>query len=124
MDVRLGGQVVDLVRPVQPDQPDQPVQAPKVCHVTVVEEEARFALLARMTVLQMVDPRPVEAGGTPDHPVDLVALLQQQLGKVGAVLTGDPGHQRSLGHAATRLRATATISSIISGALAVRAQPG
>jgi hypothetical protein len=35
------------------------------------------------------------AAGAPDRAVDPVALLQQQLGEIGAVLTGDAGDDYS-----------------------------
>ena len=38
----------------------------------------------------------VEAGRAPDDAVDLVALVEQQLGQVRAVLAGDAGDQRFL----------------------------
>ena len=34
----------------------------------------------------------------PDHADDLVALVEQELGEVGAVLAGDAGDERALGH--------------------------
>ena len=33
-----------------------------------------------------------------DHAVDLVSLVEQQLGEVRAVLAGDPGDECGLGH--------------------------
>ena len=44
----------------------------------------------------------------PDHPVDLVALLEQQLGQVRAVLPGDPRDKRDfLSHSSLTLLAPA-----------------
>jgi hypothetical protein len=54
-----------------------------------VEEEPRLRLVR--VAIEMVDPARVERAGAADQPVDLVALLQEQLGEVGAVLAGDPG---------------------------------
>ena len=46
-------------------------------------------------------------GGAPDHAVDLVALLEEQLGEVGAVLAGDSRDERArrVVHAERELRA-------------------
>jgi hypothetical protein len=52
----------------------------------------------RDAVLEVTDPLPVDRAGPPDHAQHLVTLVQQQLGQVGAVLTGDTGDERSLGH--------------------------
>ena len=38
-------------------------------------------------------------------PIDLVALVEQQFGQVGAVLAGDSGDERTLGHHAVVLEA-------------------
>ncbi len=56
-----------------------------------MEEQARL-LLERVPV-EVVDPPGVEGAGAPDEAVDLVALVQEQLREVGAVLAGDPGDQ-------------------------------
>ena len=45
-------------------------------------------------VAQVLDPIELLGRGPPDHPVDLIAPIEQQLGKVGAVLAGDAGDQR------------------------------
>ena len=59
-----------------------------------MEEERRVGLV-RIAV-EMVDPAGVEGAGAPDQAVDLVALRQQELGQVGAVLAGDAGDERVL----------------------------
>jgi len=41
---------------------------------------------------QMLDPLVTVVAGAPDNPHDLIALAEQQLGKVGAVLAGDTGN--------------------------------
>src|SRR5205807_424873 len=43
-----------------------------------------------------IEPFGVERAGAADDPVDLVALGQQQLGQVRAVLAGDAGDERAL----------------------------
>jgi len=45
--------------------------------------------------IDAVEALGVEGGGPPDDAVDLVALLDQQLGEVGAVLPGDSSDQRT-----------------------------
>jgi hypothetical protein len=94
--VRLGGQVVYLVRVDRRDQRDQ---SGSVAQVAVVQEEAG-ARLVRIDV-EVVDARRVERGGTADQAMHLVTLGQQQFGQVGTVLPGDTGDQRLL-HRFTR----------------------
>ncbi len=62
-----------------------------VGEVRVVEEEPRLRL--ERVAIEVVDPAGVERAGAADQPVDLVALLQEELGEVRAVLAGDPGDQ-------------------------------
>jgi hypothetical protein len=40
-------------------------------------------------------------GRPPDHPEDLVALLQQEIGQVASVLPRDPGYQGTFFHIAS-----------------------
>ena len=47
-------------------------------------------------LVEVVDPRRVERRRAADQAVHLVALAEQQLGQVGAVLAGDPGDQCAL----------------------------
>ena len=77
----LGGQVVDLVRA---DQLEGAHQAVLVDEVAVVEDQA---------VADVVDAPGVEGAAAADEAVDLVALLEQQLRQVAAVLAGDPGDE-------------------------------
>jgi hypothetical protein len=46
--------------------------------------------------LELLDARPADDAG------HLVALLEQELGQIGAVLPGDPGDQRALLHRSPR----------------------
>ena len=64
----------------------------RVGQVRVVEEEARVGLV-RIHV-EVVDPLGVELARAADEAVDLVALLEEELGEVRAVLAGDAGDQR------------------------------
>ena len=86
--MRLRGEVVDLLRARLLDDADQ---VGRVGHVAVVHEEAH-ALLVGVDV-EVVDALGVEGARAALHAVDDVALLEQQLGEVGAVLAGDAGDQ-------------------------------
>ena len=88
-DVALRGEVVDLVglRLL-----DHARQARGIGHVAVVQEELD-ALLVRILV-QVVDAGGVEHRGAALDAVDHVALVEQELGQVGAVLPGDAGDER------------------------------
>ena len=74
--------------------------------------------MQRDAVAQVLDPVELLRRGAPDHAVDLVALLEQQLGQVGAVLSGDAGDQGALGgaHAAAQASEPRIISAVESGA--------
>jgi hypothetical protein len=56
----------------------------------------------------MIDAAPVEGRGTPNYPVDLVALVEQKLGEIGAVLAGDSGDQ-SLFHGVEFIRGLGSV---------------
>ena len=51
--------------------------------------------MQRDAVAQVLDAVELLRRGAADHAVHLVALLEQQLGQVGAVLAGDAGDQRA-----------------------------
>src|SRR5439155_9909903 len=91
LDVALRPEVVDLFRLDPVEVADQ---RRRIGQVGVVEEEARPGFM-RISV-EMVDPPPVEGAGAAHEAVDLVALVEEQFGEVGAVLPGDPGDQRTL----------------------------
>ena len=80
--VGLGGQVVDLVRP------------------GVLEHDRERVLVEQVgghdldPVEQVLDPLVAVVAGPAHHADHLVALGQQQLGEVGAVLAGDAGDER------------------------------
>ena len=82
----LGGQVVHLVGRLLPQDVDQR---------HLVEQVAGHEGDA---VLEVGDALEVDRRGAPDHADDLVALVEQELGQVGAVLAGDAGDEGSLGH--------------------------
>ena len=92
LHVALGGEVVDLVRPDLLNQPDQ---VGRVGQVSVVQEEPPAGFMG--VLVQVVDTCGVEGRGAPLHPVHHVALAEQQLREVRAVL---PRHPRDQRHAA------------------------
>ena len=84
----LRAEVVDLVGL---ELVEQPHEAAGVGEVAVVQEELDAALVR--VAVEVVDPVGVEGRGAADDAVDLVALVEQQLGEVGAVLAGDAGDE-------------------------------
>jgi hypothetical protein len=61
-----------------------------------MEKEPSIRLIGLF--VQVIDSGGIERGGATFDAVDLVFLVQQILGQVGAVLTRDPGYQRFLWH--------------------------
>ena len=49
-----------------------------------------------LVVMEVIDARSIEGAGSANQSVDLIALLQQLLGHVGAILPGDPGDEGPL----------------------------
>ena len=94
-----------------------PISEERIGEVGVVQEEAGIALV-RIHV-QVVDPLRVELAGATDQPVDLVALLQEELGEVRAVLAGDAGDQRLPGPLGDHA-AAATVASAVGSRPAIR----
>ena len=84
LHMALGGQVVDLVRPHAANDREQ---AHRIAHIAIVQVEIRVALQVG-DPLAVIDRRPA------DDAVHVVALAQQKLGQVAAVLPGDAGDQR------------------------------
>ena len=103
--VALRAEVVDLVGP---DRAHQLVQHRAVGEIA--EDELDVAE-------DVVDARGVERARAADHPVDLVALLEQDLGEIRAVLARDPGDERFA------LRATAGSTSARAAARVGRDRP-
>ncbi len=95
MDVTLRGQVVHLVGP---DLLDQAVEAAGVGHVAVMKREPGPPGVVGATVLKVIDAAPIHRGGSADDAVHLVALFEQELGQVRAVLSGNPCDERSSVH--------------------------
>src|ERR1700686_3128761 len=91
----LSSKVVNLV---WPNGFDQAVESARVRHVPVVEDEAGALSMARICVLQMVDPPAIHGGGSPHDAVHLVALIEEKLGEIRTVLPGDASDQRPSWH--------------------------
>ena len=89
--VRLGREVVDLLRV---DLPHQLLHAGGIGDVAVVQMEVLAGDVVVM--VQVVDARPIEGAGPANDAVHLVALVQQLLGHVRAVLTGHARDERTL----------------------------
>ena len=85
----LRRQIVDLARLGLLDDADQ---VGGVGQVAVVHGEAQI-LLVRI-LIEMVDTAGVEGRRAALDAVHHVALLQQEFRQIGAVLAGDPGHER------------------------------
>src|ERR1700740_3377327 len=95
----LRGQVVNLVRR---DQFDNTPQTGAVSKVAIVELQA--LMTAVEAAAQMVYTSGGEAGGAAHDSVNVVALGEQQVGQIRAVLSGHAGNQRSLTHSIESLR--------------------
>ncbi len=88
-DMALRGQVVDFVRPHLLDDADQ---AAGVGQVAVMQDEPLIRLMG--VLIEVVDPVGVEQRAAALDAVDDVALVQQEFGEIGAVLSGDAGDER------------------------------
>ena len=82
----LGGEVVDLIRLHLLYHANQ---TGTVGHVAVMQDEATVADFR--SLVEMIDAVGVEQGRPPLQAMDDVAFFQQQLGEIGAVLTGHAG---------------------------------
>ena len=100
----LRAEVVDLVRLDLRQQRDEPGA---VVQVAVVQGQPAGRLVR--VLVDVVDALGVERGRAADQPVHLVALREQQLGEVRAVLAGDAGDQSGLGHAESVGRAAGVL---------------
>ena len=89
--VRLGPQIVDFVRLQLIEQLHH---LHRVGQVAVVQEEPHP--IDMRILVKVVDPAGVEGGGPADDAVDLIALGEQELRQIGAVLARDAGNERFL----------------------------
>ncbi len=92
-DMRLRGEIVDLVRLGLLDDADQ---VGRIGHVAVVEDEALVGLVRLL--VEVLDPPGVERRRPPLDAVDDVALFEEELGQIGAVLAGHAGDQGDFVH--------------------------
>jgi len=81
----LGTQVVNLIRL---NAVDHAAQRIPIREVPIMEEELRMLVGIHVEVIDAVG---IESGCAADDAVDLVALAQQQLHEVAAVLACDAG---------------------------------
>src|SRR6266446_4592270 len=89
-DVALRREMVKLVRRKTVNQIQYPFRAGQVA---VMEEQFRSRLIG--ILINVIDARSIEGARAADDSVDLVAFRKQQLGKVGAILSGDAGDERA-----------------------------
>ncbi len=96
LDMALCREVVDLVRL---DLLEDAAQRRAVTEVAVVKAQRRS--LHMRVVVDVIDAVGVEEAGAAQQPVDLVALAEEELRQIGAVLAGDSGDQRPFHDALT-----------------------
>ena len=97
-DVRLGGQVVDLIG-AHPREDF--AQAGAIDEVAIVQEESGAAEVR--VAVEVVDALGVEAAAAADDAMDGIAFGQEQFGQIGAVLAGDSCDEGFSGLCAHRL---------------------
>ena len=95
--VALRAQVVDLVRLHLLHDADQ---VGGIGQVAVVQDEVAMRLVR--VLVQVIHAIGIEQRRAPLDAVDLVALLQQEFGQIGAVLAGDASNQGALAHVVFR----------------------
>src|SRR5918992_77497 len=66
-------------------------QISRIRQITVVQNEITLRLVG--ILVQMIHPVGVKTRGAALDPMDLIALLQQKLGKIGPILSSYPGDQ-------------------------------
>ena len=82
----LGRQIIDFIGLNQRNHTDE---GRRIGQVPVVQGDF---------IQDVVDSRGVGQGSPAGDAVNLIALFQQELRKIGAVLTGDAGNQRNFRH--------------------------
>jgi hypothetical protein len=87
----LRGEVVDLVGLRLLDDAQQ---GERIGHVAVVQDEAAIGIVR--ILVEMIDALRIDERGAALDAVHDVALAEQELGEVGAVLAGDAGDQATL----------------------------
>ena len=92
-DVALRGQVIDLIRLHFLDDADE---IGRIRQISVMQAQPDIALMR--ILVEMIDAVRIERGRAALDAVNLVALAEQQLSQVGAVLAGDPRDECPLRH--------------------------
>ena len=96
LDVRHRTEVVDLVRLHVADDADE---VGAVAEVAVVQLDLLDVDVTDEVIhVEVLNALGVEAGRAADEAMDLVALVEQELSEVGAVLAGDAGNQCAFFH--------------------------
>ncbi len=80
----LRPQVIDLVGA---NLVEEVGELARIGEIAIVQDDAGLGVV--WILVEMLDPLRMEGTGPPDQPVDRVALREQQLTKVRAVLAGD-----------------------------------
>ncbi|MNL02313.1 hypothetical protein D3C87_1228140 [compost metagenome] len=96
LDVALRGEVVDLVGLDLLDDPDQ---IGGVGQVSVMQVKPAVGVMG--ILVEVVDAIGIEQGSPALDPVDLIALLQQQLGQIRTILSRNPRDQSDFTHVET-----------------------
>ncbi len=96
LDVALRAEVIDLVGI---DRLEHPAQPGAVGHIAIMQAQPGAGEMR--IVVEVIDAVGIEQARPPHQAMHLIALGQQQLGQVGAVLAGDAGDQRALRHGST-----------------------
>ena len=86
----LRRKVVDLRRPNLADQAGKTIA---IGHVAVMQHERPVHVVDVM--VEMLDPLGAERARSTHETMHLVPLVEEEFGKIGAILAGDPGDQRS-----------------------------
>ena len=109
LDVRLCGEVVDLVGLDLLDDVDE---RGAVGHVAVVKDELRVGIVG--VLVDVVDTSGIEERGAALDAVDLVAFGEEEFGKIGSVLAGDSCNEGFL-HALSPCCCFVVIGSLLDG---------
>ena len=88
--VALRRKVVDLRRPNLADQTGETVA---IGHVAMMQHERPVHVVDVM--VEMLDPLRAESARSTHETMHLVPLVEEEFGKVRAILAGNPGDQRS-----------------------------
>jgi hypothetical protein len=88
--VRLRRQIVDFVRP---NCLHELIERRAIGQVAINEIQPHVFFVR--ILIDVVDAPRIERRRSPDHAVDFVALREEQLGQIRAILARNAGHQRA-----------------------------